>query len=166
MDQVRTTNLRPKELRAEVGQLEEEKKQLTEKIAKLRSTVAEEPGMIVPTAGTDICYRILSRANSRIYEGSSVPGTHAIVVPNVANYNRATCNTSRLFVVRRLALKHKVRDGAKVFNTNLTNIPDLTHFTNLARSTKLSRFITPLALEDPPVSPRFTPTFFSSTSNG
>ncbi|CAM9341531.1 unnamed protein product [Ascophyllum nodosum] len=44
VDQVRTTNLRPKELRTEVGQLEEEKKQLTEKIAKLRSTVAEEPG--------------------------------------------------------------------------------------------------------------------------
>lgn len=47
MDQVRATDLRPGELRAEIGQLEDEKKQLTEKIAKLKANVSEEPGKII-----------------------------------------------------------------------------------------------------------------------
>lgn len=45
VDQVRSTDLRPGELRTEIGQLEDEKKQLTEKISKLKSNVSEEPGM-------------------------------------------------------------------------------------------------------------------------
>lgn len=45
VDQARTTDLRPEELRTEIGQLEDEKKQLTEKIAKLKGNVSDEPGM-------------------------------------------------------------------------------------------------------------------------
>lgn len=44
VDQARNTDLRPGELRTEIGQLEDEKKQLTEKIAKLKANVSEEPG--------------------------------------------------------------------------------------------------------------------------
>ena len=44
VDQVRTTDLRPGELRGEIGQLEDEKKQLTEKISKLKGNVSDEPG--------------------------------------------------------------------------------------------------------------------------
>lgn len=44
VEQVRGSDLRPGELRAEIGQLEDEKKQLTEKIIKLKSNVADEPG--------------------------------------------------------------------------------------------------------------------------
>lgn len=47
MDQARNTDLRPAELRTEIGQLEDEKKQLTEKISKLKSNVSEEPGLLV-----------------------------------------------------------------------------------------------------------------------
>lgn len=46
VDQVRSTDLRPGELRTEIGQLEDEKKQLTEKISKLKANVSEEPGML------------------------------------------------------------------------------------------------------------------------
>lgn len=46
VDQVRSTDLRPGELRTEIGQLEDEKKQLTEKISKLKSNVSEEPGAV------------------------------------------------------------------------------------------------------------------------
>ncbi|CAN0513768.1 unnamed protein product, partial [Ectocarpus sp. 8 AP-2014] len=44
VDQTRNTDLRPGELRTEIGQLEDEKKQLTEKISKLKANVSEEPG--------------------------------------------------------------------------------------------------------------------------
>ncbi|CAN0102710.1 unnamed protein product, partial [Laminaria digitata] len=44
VDQIRTTDLRPGELRGEIGQLEDEKKQLTEKISKLKGNVSDEPG--------------------------------------------------------------------------------------------------------------------------
>ncbi|CAM9445118.1 unnamed protein product [Ectocarpus sp. 13 AM-2016] len=44
VDQTRNTDLRPRELRTEIGQLEDEKKQLTEKISKLKANVSEEPG--------------------------------------------------------------------------------------------------------------------------
>lgn len=44
VDQIRNHDLRPGELRAEIGQLEDEKKQLTEKIDKLKGNVTDEPG--------------------------------------------------------------------------------------------------------------------------
>lgn len=44
VDQTRNTDLRPGELRTEIGQLEDEKKQLMEKISKLKANVSEEPG--------------------------------------------------------------------------------------------------------------------------
>lgn len=46
VDQVRSNDLRPGELRTEIGQLEDEKKQLTEKIGKLKGNVADEPGTL------------------------------------------------------------------------------------------------------------------------
>ena len=46
VDQIRTTDLRPGELRGEIGQLEDEKKQLTEKISKLKGNVSDEPGKL------------------------------------------------------------------------------------------------------------------------
>ncbi len=45
VDQVRSADLRPGELRTEIGQLEDEKKQLTEKISKLKGNVSGEPGI-------------------------------------------------------------------------------------------------------------------------
>lgn len=44
VDQVRGNELRPGELRTEIGQLEDEKKQLAEKIEKLKANVTDEPG--------------------------------------------------------------------------------------------------------------------------
>lgn len=45
VDQIRRTNLNPGEIKTEIGKLEDEKKQLTEKITKLRGNVENEPGM-------------------------------------------------------------------------------------------------------------------------